>query len=200
LTPFFNNISQPFRQFCRGLLSGRNKSVERRITDRYGFESFIRDVFSYFLEDVKKYFNKTASQDIREAIRSANDDDYQGLVAREVMYREILGKSVKNVFGKKHADLCFWNKRDRILHVVELKILRDSSIASVISDKSKLELLGLSCSVPCMRVFWLVVLCKGSTKKSNVDNLTKLKVNGWRIAYVEYFKAVSVVILRRSIL
>lgn len=50
------------------------------------------------------------------------------------MYRDILGKSVKNVFGKKRADLCIWNKRDRILHVVELKILRDSSIATVISD------------------------------------------------------------------
>lgn len=68
-----------FRQFCRGLLSGRNKSVERRITDRYGFESFIRDVFSYFLKDVKNYFNKTASQDIREAVRRANGDDYEGL-------------------------------------------------------------------------------------------------------------------------
>jgi hypothetical protein len=109
---------------------------------------------------VKKYSNKTASQDIRKAIRSANDDDYQGLVAREVMYRDIVGKSVKNVFGKKRADLCIWNKRDRILQVVELKILRDSSIATVISDISKLELLGLSCSVPCMRVFWLIVLCK----------------------------------------
>jgi hypothetical protein len=188
-----------FQQFCKSLFSPRNRSIERRINDGYGFESFFRDIFSYYLEDKKNYFNKTCPQEMHEAFSIAKCCHYEGFVGREVMYKDIMGLA-KDSLGTKRADLCIWNKKDNILHIVELKILSDSSITTVIADLTKLDLLKHSCAVPCTKVFWSIALCKETGKKSSVNKLKKLKGVGWTLASVNDFGNISVVMLRRSLL
>lgn len=158
----------------------------------------MRDSISYCFEDWEDFYNKRYSESLFDAANRVKGCQLNGFVAREVMYKAILGIESK-VSGKKRADLCIWDRKDSVLHIVELKILNRSVISRAIADLNKLDSL-LYNSKSLTKIYGIIVLCKQSDKNTSVDNLKNLSSKNWSVSGTEDMGDISVVFLRRKIM